>query len=153
MRESPDESPGRVRVLQRRSPPCGTICPSFCRGVTFDACGSERHPRVGAQSLRCFADSPVVQLRKKARRTSGKCGLDSHRSRLFGRAVELGLSVKRETASGFAPPPQPPDGWVPNSSLVRLSFSTGRRIGLSFITTWSLVRVQPLAQHAGVAQW
>jgi len=32
-------------------------------------------------------------------------------------------------------------------------FSTGRRIGLSFITTWSLVRVQPSAQHAEVAQW
>ena len=28
MRERPDESPGRVRVPQRRSPPCGITCPS-----------------------------------------------------------------------------------------------------------------------------
>jgi len=28
MRERPDKSPGRVRVPQRRSPPCGTTCPS-----------------------------------------------------------------------------------------------------------------------------
>ena len=73
----------------------------ICRGVTFDACGSEPHPRGGAQSLRCFADSPVVQPRKNARRTSGKCGFDSHRARHFRRAVEFGLSVKSERMSGF----------------------------------------------------
>ena len=32
------------------------------------------------------------------------------------------------------------------------AFSTGRRIGLSFITTWSPVRVRPPASNAGVAQ-
>ena len=39
-------------------------------------------------------------------------------------------------------------------SLVHPSaFSTGRRIGLSFITTWSPVRVRPPEPNAGVAQW
>jgi len=32
-------------------------------------------------------------------------------------------------------------------------FTTGRRIGLSLITTWSLVRVRPPVPDAGVAQW
>ena len=36
---------------------------------------------------------------------------------------------------------------------VRKHFSTGRRIGLSLKTTWSRVRVPPLAPDAGVAQW
>ena len=33
----------------------------------------------------------------------GERGFDSHRERHFRRAVEFGLSVKRETASGFEP--------------------------------------------------
>jgi hypothetical protein len=42
------------------------------------------------------------------------------------------------------------------SPLARSSFaqlSTGRRIGLSLITTWSPVRVRPPEPNAGVAQW
>ena len=47
---------------------------------------------------------------------------------------------------------------LPNPKPVRISLpnallSTGRRIGLSLITTRSLVRVQPSAPEAGVAQW
>ena len=38
-------------------------------------------------------------------------------------------------------------------SLPNALVSTGRRIGLSLITTRSLVRVQPSAPKAGVAQW
>ena len=33
----------------------------------------------------------------------GKCGFDAHRARQFRRAVEFGLSAKRETASAFKP--------------------------------------------------
>ena len=33
------------------------------------------------------------------------------------------------------------------------AFSTGRRIGLSLITTWSPVRIRPPEPNAGVAQW
>ena len=42
---------------------------------------------------------------------------------------------------------------VPCPSLHSNHFSTGRRIGLSFINAWSRVRVPPLAPNAGVAQW
>ena len=131
----------------------------------------------------------------------GRRGFDSHRARQFRRAVEFGLSVKRETASAFKPRTigQPMDSQLASLSVVPFGmgrcalvielrssnarerlvqtrrygfesrpetskpslvhpisakpFSTGRRIGLSFITTWSLVRVQPSAQHAEVAQW
>ena len=44
------------------------------------------------------------------------------------------------------------DGF-PTRPLSVFHFSTGRRIGLSLITTWSLVRVQSSAPDAGVAQW
>ena len=37
--------------------------------------------------------------------------------------------------------------------FVRPQLSTGRRIGLSLITTWSPVRVRPPEPNAGVAQW
>ena len=127
----------------------------------------------------------------------GRCGFDSHRARQFRRAVEFGLSVKRETASAFKPRtigrlmdahlascPSFLLGWA---AVLRLSnwvaqlrqhlvktrrcgfdsrpetsrpplvhpstFSTGRRIGLSFITTWSPVRIRPPEPNAGVAQW
>ena len=156
------------------------------------------HPRSAPRGLRGLADSPVVQPRENTRIQSGRRGFDSHRARHFRRAVEFGLSVKRETASAFdprtigqlmdshlAPCPSFLFGmgrWASvielgsstalehlvktrrcgfdsrpetsKSSLVHPSaFSTGRRIGLSFITTWSLVRVQPSAQYAEVAQW
>jgi hypothetical protein len=55
-----------------------------------------------------FADSPVVQLRKNTRRNSGDVGSIPIGRALavckhFRRAVEFGLSVKRETASAFKP--------------------------------------------------
>ena len=78
-------------------------CPSsFAEAATFAAHGSEPHPRSLCESAG-FADSPVVQLRKNARIQSGRRGFDSHRERQFRRAVEFGLSVKRETASAFKP--------------------------------------------------
>ena len=122
-------------------------------------CARLRTASVGwTQRLRRLADSPVVQPRKNTRRTSGKCGFDSHRARHFRRAVEFGLSVKSERTSGFKSRLSRQMAGFPARLLsvilaVRQHFSTGRRIGLSLITTRSLVRVQPLAQHAGVAQW
>ena len=47
---------------------------------------------------------------------------------------------------------QATDGF-PTRPLSVFQFSMGRRIGLSLITTWSLVRVQPSAPDAEVAQW
>ena len=131
----------------------------------------------------------------------GRRGFDSHRARQFRRAVEFGLSVKRETASAFKPRTigQPMDSQLASLSVVPFGmdrcalvielgssntrerlvqtrrygfesgpetskpslvhppsakpFSTGRRIGLSFINAWSPVRVRPPAPDAGVAQW
>jgi hypothetical protein len=60
--------------------------------------------------------------------------------------------VKRETASGFEPCTigQPMDSQL---AFCPSHISTGRRIGLSLITTWSPVRVRPPEPNAGVAQW
>ena len=77
----------------------------------------------------------------------------------FRRAVEFGLSGNNPVLWDErvrTPRHRTTDGF-PTRSLsvllaVRKHFSTGRRIGLSLITTWSLVRVQPSAPDAGVAQ-
>ena len=150
--------------------------------------------------------APCVLLRGQSRSSTakehsekfGRRGFDSHRARQFRRAVEFGLSVKRETASAFKPRTigQPMDSqlalcpsflfWMGRcASVIKLgsstaleqlaksekmrvrlpsrnievvscpsfTISTGRRIGLSFITTWSPVRVRPPEPNAGVAQW
>ena len=86
----------------------------------------------------------VAHRERAAGRESGVAGsspaceapyLRQHLSiEFFRRAVELGLSAKRETASGFKSRPSHQNGWVPSSSLVRLASSTGRRIGLSLVT-------------------
>ena len=47
---------------------------------------------------------------------------------------------------------QATDGF-PTRPLSVFQFLTGRRIGLSPLNAWSLVRVQPSAPDAGVAQW
>jgi hypothetical protein len=132
----------------------------------------------------------------------GRRGFDSHRARQFRRAVEFGLSVKRETASTFKPCTI---GQLMDSQLASLSvvsFGMGRCVlslsncvaqmresisykredtgsipvqkhrsrllpiiyqqnhfrrvaglGYRLLSAWSLVRVQPSAQHAEVAQW
>ena len=81
----------------------------------------------------------------------GRRGFDSHRARQFRRAVEFGLSVKRETASGFEPRAIG-QLMVSQLALCPSYFSTGRRIGLSLITTWSPVRIRPPEQNAGAPQ-
>src|ERR1043165_5399779 len=50
----------------------------------------------------------------------GRRGFDSHRARQFRRAVEFGLSVKRETASAFKPRTigQPMDSQLASLSVV-----------------------------------
>src|ERR1041385_8041495 len=55
--------------------------------------------------------APFVLVRGQSRSSTaieypnrfGRRGFDSHRARNFRRAVEFGLSVKRETASAFKP--------------------------------------------------
>ena len=160
--------------------------------ATFAALGSKPHP----------SGSPHGQSRSSTAREYperfGRHGFDSHRARHFRRAVEFGLSVKRETASAFkprtigqlmdshlAPCPSFLFGMGRCASVIELgsstaleylvktrrcgfdsrpetsksslvhpsAFSTGRRIGLSFITTWSPVRVRPPEPNAGGAQW
>ena len=56
----------------------------------------------------------------------GRRGFDSHRARQFRRAVEFGLSVKRETASAFKPRTigQPMDSQLASLSVV--PFGMGR---------------------------
>ena len=93
MREPPDgSSVSRVRVPLAKPRICGATCPS---------------------------DHPVVQLRENTWVQPGRCGFDSHRECQFRRAVEYGLSVKREIASGFEPRPSRQYGWVSISPLVR----------------------------------
>ena len=152
-----------------------------------------RKRRLGGQSR----SSTAIEHPKRF----GRRGFDSHRARQFRRAVEFGLSVKRETASAFKPRTigQPMDSQLASLSVVPFGmgrcalvielrssnarerlvqtrrcgfesrpetskpslvhppsakpFSTGRRIGLSFINAWSPVRVRPPAPDAGVAQW
>src|SRR6266516_3737351 len=71
--------------------------------LTLPKTATKPHPGICARSLRGLADSPVVQPRENARIQFGRCGFDAHRARQFRRAVEFGLSVKRETASAFKP--------------------------------------------------
>src|SRR6267142_1812553 len=89
----------------------------------------------------------------------GRRGFDSHRARQFRRAAEFGLSnwvaqtateqLVKTRRCGFDSRPE-----TSKPPLVHPSaFSTGRRIGLSLITTRSPVRVRPPAPNAGVAQW
>jgi len=71
----------------------------------------------------------------------------------FGRAVELGLSVKRETASGFEPRAI---GKPVDSQLALCPSSLFRRVaglGYRLVSAWSRVRIPPPAPDAGVAQW
>ena len=73
----------------------------------------------------------------------------------FRRAVEFGLSGNNPALRDErvrTPHHQATDGF-PTRPLSVFRISTGRRIGLSLITTWSLVRVQPSAPYAEVAQW
>src|SRR5512137_3052878 len=93
VREPPDASSvSRVRVPLAKPRICGATCPS---------------------------DHPVVQLRANTRVQPGKCGFDSDRECQFRRAVEYGLSVKREIASGFKPRPSRQYSWVLSSLLAR----------------------------------
>src|SRR5512135_3534210 len=99
VREPPDESSvSRVRVPLAKPRICGATCPS---------------------------DHPVVQLRENTWVQPGRCGFDSHRECQFRRAVEHGLSVKREIASGFEPRPSRQYGWVSISPLVRRAIRKG----------------------------
>ena len=76
---------------------------AICRCAPCDALGSEPHPR-GSLRGQSRSSTAIEHLKK-----FGRCGFDSHRARLlavckhFRRAVEFGLSVKRETASAFKP--------------------------------------------------
>ena len=57
----------------------------------------------------------------------GRRGFDSHRARQFRRAVEFGLSVKRETASAFKPRTiGPTDGFPTRLLSVVLFLRMGR---------------------------
>ena len=109
-------------------------------------------------------DGVVANRERAAGRESGVAGsspaceapyLRQHLSiEFFRRAVELGLSAKRETASGFKSRPSRQNGWVPSSSLVRLPFAMGRSRGLSHV-----IGSTPMAGAVGrvpapsLAQW
>ena len=104
LREPPGVSPvSRVRVPLAKPRICGSTCPSyFAEAQPSLRAGSEPHPPGG----RSFA-LPCGQSRSSTARERpeefGRRGFDSHRARQFRRAVEFGLSVKRQTASEFKP--------------------------------------------------
>jgi len=56
---------------------------------------------------------------------SGRRGFDSHRERQFRRAVEFGLSAKRETASGFKSCPSRQMAGFPSRLLSVVTFRDG----------------------------
>ena len=101
----------------------------------------------------CPSDHPVVQLRENTWVQPGRCGFDSHRECHLRRAVEYGLSVKREIASGFEPRPSRNSGWVSISPLVRryLKGPTECRVTASAIWRRSSVveHPSPIREVAG----
>ena len=103
VREPLDENPvSRVRFPLAKPRICGATCPSKT-----------------VQSRECKVESGCVW----AVFILHSALLTRH---FFWRAVEFGLSVKRDIASGFKPRPSRQYGWVPSSLLARQLFGSGR---------------------------
>ncbi len=107
----------------------------------------QKRPRAAIRFKSCATGQPVddpSRLLSVVRFGMGRCAS----------VIELGSSTATEhlvktRRCGFDSRPE-----TSKPSLVHPSaFSTGRRIGLSLITTWSPVRVRPPEPNAGVAQW
>ena len=162
-----------VRSAQNRIREVGATC-ALLRGQSRTSTAIEHLKKFGrrgfdshrARHFRRAVEFGLLVKRETASafkpRTIGQL-MDSHLapcpSFLFGMGrcalvIELGSSTASEhlvktRRCGFDSRPE-----TSKSSLVHPSaFSAGRRIGLSFITTWSPVRARPPVPDAGVAQW
>ena len=113
-------------ILGRRGRSINPIAPGLAGGARRSL-NQFRWAEVRGLSLQ--TEGVVAHRERAAGRESGVAGssptceapyLRQHLSiEFFRRAVELGLSAKRETASGFKSRPSRQYGWVPSSLLVR----------------------------------
>ena len=94
----------------------------------------------------------MVRLGWKLR--SALCDLNSFSTGRCTSIIELVAQLREPPVQtgrcGFESRPETSKSPLARPSVAQLS--TGRRIGLSLITTWSPVRVRPPETNAGVAQ-
>lgn len=101
-------------------------CPSFYRKRSSGLPSEQTAPGIRVGDPARAPGIPVVQLRENGRGSPRRMWVRFPSGRAFRRAVEHGLSVKREIASGFKSRPSRQHGWVSISLLACRLFGSGR---------------------------